>query len=214
MAVLLLLITQALAGSPSLSLSPFLDTPADTAALLAGLAALDQASRAEGADPDKAEAVTTATAHAVLDAAGGWPTAEQVGPDGGQHLWLFVQHTHDLALMEKAVRLLPEAVARGDVQASNLALLTDRYALFSGGQQQYGSQAAPVDGTWRPINLADPGGVDARRAAVGLGPLSEYLALLSGGEPWSLESAPIPEPIRAAVCENMGGPLCAAAPLP
>ena len=190
-------------------LSVFLTSPADTAVLLEGLAALDQAARTGEADPDKVEAITTPVARAILTASGGWPTEAQLGPGGSQHLWLFVQHTHDLELMGLAVEVLPAAVARGDVEASRVALLSDRYALFTGGQQLHGSQAAPVEGVWRPIDLADPEGVDARRAAVGLGPLAEYLALLADGEPWSLEPAPLPEPIRQSVCENMGGPLCA-----
>jgi hypothetical protein len=41
----------------------------------------------------------------------------------------------------------------------------------------YGTQVTRRDGAWVPRNLRDPAGVDARRAAADLGPLTEYLRL-------------------------------------
>jgi hypothetical protein len=42
--------------------------------------------------------------------------------------------------------------------------------------QEYGPQLAGRDGRWQPRLLRDPGLVDQRRAAVGLGPIADHLA--------------------------------------
>ena len=72
--------------------------------------------------------------------------------------------------------MMREAVKNKQAIAGNLALLEDRVALREGRKQIYGSQLI-TDSTnktkLQPIE--DPDHVDERRAAVGLGPLAEYL---------------------------------------
>ena len=49
--------------------------------------------------------------------------------------------------------------------------------MFEGRPQLFGTQLEPDDdGTMRPYWIEDPAGVDERRRAVGLAPLSERLA--------------------------------------
>jgi hypothetical protein len=106
----------------------------------------------------------------------GWPGASVVGVDGAHAMWLLVQHaTADIAFMRRCLGLLTAAVEAGEASAADQAYLTDRVLLHEGGQQLYGTQLTSQGGAYVPVNLGDPDGVDARRAAAGLSPLAEYL---------------------------------------
>jgi hypothetical protein len=67
-------------------------------------------------------------------------------------------------------------VAHGDASATDLAYLTDRVLLAQAQPQRFGTQVTVRNGGWVPLALDDGGRVDERRAAVGLGPLVDYLA--------------------------------------
>ena len=102
---------------------------------------------------------------------GGWPTA-------ARGAWLVAQHADtQLSVQRLALRLLGEAVGRGEAPAQQLAMLEDRVAVTEGRHQTYGTQVADVvDG--RPVlwPVADPDRLDERRATVGLEPLATHLA--------------------------------------
>lgn len=106
----------------------------------------------------------------------GWLSADVVGANGNQTLFLVIQHSNQVT-QEKYLPMMREAVKNGNAQSSSLALLEDRVALAQGKKQIYGSQIARDSVTQefyvRP--LEDPDNVDKRRASVGLQPLSEYL---------------------------------------
>jgi hypothetical protein len=69
-----------------------------------------------------------------------------------------------------------EAVKQKKVWPQQLALLEDRIAVRNGKKQIYGSQlSGDGSGTYQIDPLEDPRNVDKRRAAVGLGPLADYL---------------------------------------
>jgi hypothetical protein len=112
---------------------------------------------------------------AVIDA-NGWPGRSLAGTDGAHAAWLLAQHMDaDPAFQRRCLDLLTAAVAAGEASVTDLAYLTDRVLLAEGGQQVYGTQAERRGGAWQARNLSNAGGVDERRAAVGLGPLAEYL---------------------------------------
>lgn len=108
----------------------------------------------------------------------GWPTRAEVGADGRSALFLLVQHAdHDPDFQRAALGPMREAYRAGDATASELALLTDRVRVAEGRAQLYGTQIYMQSGkppALRPIE--DEANVDARRAELGLPPLSEYLA--------------------------------------
>lgn len=106
----------------------------------------------------------------------GWLGADVVGANGSSTLFLVIQHA-DLATQEKYLPLMREAVSKGNARGSDLALLEDRVLLRNGKRQLYGSQIGrdPDTGEFYLSPLDDPDNVDRRRAAVGLGPLAEYL---------------------------------------
>jgi len=106
----------------------------------------------------------------------GWLGPDDVGPMGSQTIFLVIQHS-DLAVQDKYLPMMREAVKNHKAQPSSLALLEDRVALRHGKKQIYGSQiASDPNGGYYISALEDPDNVDKRRAEVGLGPLSEYVS--------------------------------------
>ncbi|SMO97377.1 hypothetical protein SAMN06273567_11177 [Geodermatophilus aquaeductus] len=100
-----------------------------------------------------------------LLADGGWPTPARVGEVAARGAWLVAQHADtQLSVQRLALRLLGEAVGRGEAPAQQLAMLEDRVAVTEGRHQTYGTQ------------VADPDRLDERRATVGLEPLATHLA--------------------------------------
>ena len=127
----------------------------------------------------------------------GWPGRSLVGEDGAEAAWFIAQHAVlDVDLQRQALALLEAAVAAGEAQPMHMAMLTDRVRMAQGKPQVYGCVHVD-DGQGRlvPYPIEDPAGVEARRAAVGLPPLSEKTAELkarvvveaeAGG--WKLEA--------------------------
>jgi hypothetical protein len=110
----------------------------------------------------------------------GWPGADLVGEDGASAAWLIAQHSdQDVDFQARALELMRAAVEDGQADPTELAYLEDRVALNRGGAQTYGTQIGCVDGRAEPARLADPDGVDERRAEAGLQPLADYLAELA-----------------------------------
>jgi hypothetical protein len=108
----------------------------------------------------------------------GWPGFDLVGEQGEKDAWLLAQHAdRQLGFQREALALLTQAVADGDATPSHLAYLTDRVRMNEGREQLYGTQmTSEVGGRPTPWPIEDPAHVDERRAAVGLGPLDEYVA--------------------------------------
>ena len=106
----------------------------------------------------------------------GWPGASRVGPDGAHAAWLLVQHADaDRPFQKRCLELLRAAVAAGEAEGKDLAYLTDRVLVGEGKKQVYGTQLTTAGGKLVPSPIEDEAAVDARRKAVGLGPLAEYL---------------------------------------
>jgi hypothetical protein len=109
---------------------------------------------------------------AVLDDYEAWPGTRLVGADGERAAWLVVQ-LGDTDLQRRALDHLEAAVDCGDADPAHYAYLLDRIRMADGRPQVYGSQfVAAGDGEVTPWPIEDPGGVDERRARVGLEPLA------------------------------------------
>lgn len=105
----------------------------------------------------------------------GWLGEDVLGYQGNSLLFLVIQHS-PIAAQEKYLPMMRDAVAKGNAQASSLALLEDRIALRRGKKQLYGSQIIRDKEKQRyyVAPLEDPENVDKRRAAVGLQPIIHY----------------------------------------
>ncbi|MFN5847855.1 MAG: DUF6624 domain-containing protein, partial [Chitinophagales bacterium] len=64
----------------------------------------------------------------------GWLGSEVIGGKGNNALFLVIQHS-DLAVQEKYLPMMREAVKKGNAMSSQLALLEDRVALGKGKRQ-------------------------------------------------------------------------------
>ena len=108
----------------------------------------------------------------------GWPTVSKVGVDGASNAWLLVQHAdHDADFQEQCLKLMKEAPA-DEVNITDIAYLTDRVCVNRGRGQLYGTQFTQEDGKHIPRTIEDEANIDARRAEVGMGPLSEQIELM------------------------------------
>ncbi len=174
--------------------------PADTVAAdvhlrreLIAMRAADQADRAftatlgAGTPPDSllhrmaaGDTVRTARLREVV-AAHGWPTAARVGRDGAEAAFLILQHSPDHVLQALMLPDVTQAAARGEIDGQAVALLTDRARGHAGLPQLYGTQIELVGGRYAPVPIADPDGVDDRRAALCVMPLDLYLLLAEEG---------------------------------
>jgi hypothetical protein len=113
---------------------------------------------------------------AIIDAHA-WPGRSCVGDEGARAAWLILQHAiGNPPLMRRGLTLLQGGASRGEVSPLEVAMLDDRIRTFEGRPQRYGTQFDwDKDGTLCPLPLEDPAGVDARRRAIGLGPLGQEL---------------------------------------
>jgi hypothetical protein len=91
-------------------------------------------------------------------------------------IWVVLQHSA-ARYRKPYLPALEAAAERGDIHWGTIAMLTDRTLIDEGQPQVYGTQVTrdPATGEWKLAELADPAGVDARRAERGMEPLAEYL---------------------------------------
>jgi hypothetical protein len=125
---------------------------------------------------DVADSTNLLLVSKVLDKRG-WLGPDIIGQNGNATLFLVIQHA-DQATQEHYLPMMRTAVADGNAYPADLALLEDRVALGEGKRQIYGSQIGRDNdtGEFYVSPLEDPDHVDERRAAVGLGPLADYVA--------------------------------------
>ena len=125
---------------------------------------------------------------AILDRFG-LPTRDMVGPAGSDAAMLIVQHNWPL---QERVLALARAMSPGQISPEKVAMLEDRVLVHQGQPQRFGTQFnAGPDGVFRFAPVADTVALDARRAAAGMPPLSQYVCLLeAAGMPVDRASLP------------------------
>lgn len=118
------------------------------------------------------DANNLARLEAILDRYG-WPTTAMVGKDGVSAAWTLSQHG-DPEFLHRVLPMMKKSVDRGDLPGAFYATSLDRVRVQDKQKQVYGSQFNTSDGKCEPLPIEDPEHVDARRKAIGLGPLREY----------------------------------------
>lgn len=132
----------------------------------------------------------------TLVAQHGWPTVTRVGPDASAAAFLLAQHADaDPAFQAEMLPVLERAGERGEVNARDVAYLTDRVRVKQARPQVYGTQyyvrvgengAAMADAQGRLTYLLpvveNVEGLDERRAEAGLDPWSQYEARMAASQ--------------------------------
>lgn len=167
---------------------------------IAGMAAVDQAMRTtmlratSKLPPDQRDAIFK-PAGALIEAqdrlhverlkaiiaAHGWPKISETSERTSSGAVTLVNHAgFDLAFQRRVLVLIEPLAATGEVRPEDYARLYDRLATDDKRPQRYGTQGTTCkDGKYAiPTDLEAPEGLEARRAAVGLQPMAEYLAAL------------------------------------
>lgn len=147
----------------------------------------------EGYNPEM-EAVHLANAdlleRAIADI--GWPTRSKVHDDGAGAAFLIAQHAISRPdLQRRALAFVLDAIPLGEANPLDAAYLSDRIAVFEGRPQLFGTQFDwSADGLLSPSPIADPEGVDDRRASVGLPPMAETIASMRANAAAEGDAAP------------------------
>ena len=113
----------------------------------------------------------------------GWPGKSLVGRDGATAAFLIFQHA-DHETQVEYLPLVKTAVEAGEFERRHFALLQDRVLVGEDKPQVYGTQLYWDDttGKWELFPIEDEQNVDARREALGMMPLAEYVELVRGSD--------------------------------
>ena len=105
----------------------------------------------------------------------GWAGKSLVGEDGAEAAWIIVQHAiANPALQRQCLKLIEEAVKRGEAPAWQVAYLTDRIRVLEGSPQIYGTSFDWDEaGEMSPCEIEDREIVDEHRRSLGLPSLAE-----------------------------------------
>lgn len=139
--------------------------------------------------------------NAIFDSVG-WPGREIIGGACWAATWVLQHAIGSPSVMRRGLGLLRAAERRGEVDPLHVALLEDRILTLEGTPQQYGTQVDwDDDGVLNPLPVADPGDVDVRRRAVGLGPLAEEIEHIRAEAESYGERAPVDRAARKTAAE-------------
>jgi hypothetical protein len=105
----------------------------------------------------------------------GWPGISFVGRKANQAVFLVIQHS-SLVMMMEFIEPFRKSVAAGESRAADLALMEDRIRMRMGKPQIYGSQVRTnkISGLDEFYPIEDEIHVNERRKKIGLEPLEEY----------------------------------------
>ncbi len=169
-------------SAPSRLIAQWTPELADT---LKQLGREDQEGRDELSAEDTASLFRTMRADSVrslwlrrLAQENGWPTRATVGDSAAEAAWLILQHSPFHDWQEQMLPVLEQLAGRGELDRREVALLTDRVLAHRGMPQRYGTQFDMVDGRLVAHPIGELAQLDARRAAVGLPPMAEYVRQL------------------------------------
>ena len=106
----------------------------------------------------------------------GWPDKDLIGERGNRTICNVIQHA-DNDIRIQYLPMMRKAVADGELSPQLLVRAEDRIATERGDLQLYGGQMKyyPETKSFNVWPVYDPVNVDKRRAAIGLGPISEHL---------------------------------------
>lgn len=108
----------------------------------------------------------------------GYLGIEEVGKEGSQNFWIFVQHSDKYPdFQKKVLKSMEKEVKKQNANPNNYAFLMDRVNANNGKKQLFGTQVDyRLNGQAKPKNgLVDSLNVDKRRMEYNIKPLKVYL---------------------------------------
>ena len=135
---------------------------------------------------EKNHAINEKKISAILDKSG-WPEKEIIGERGNRTICNVIQHAeNDIRI--KYLPMMKQAVLDKQLNPQLLVRAEDRIATERGDPQIYGGQMKfyPETKSFNVWPVFDPVNIDKRRAAIGLGPIAEFLKIRFDFE-WNLE---------------------------
>lgn len=116
----------------------------------------------------------------TIIASHGWPKISETSERTAATAVMIVNHSGDIEFQRQVLALLEPLARSREARPEDYARLYDRVATIDRRPQRFGTQGTTCKaGKYAvPSDLEDPRGLDARRAAMGLQPMAEYLAAL------------------------------------
>lgn len=114
----------------------------------------------------------------------GFPGYSLVGESGSSRFWAIIQHCDDdVAFQQKVLLLMKKEVDRKNASGEKYAYLTDRVLINLNQKQSYGTQCTrdPKTGKVAPLPIKDAAHVEARRKAIGMITLKQYISEINAG---------------------------------
>jgi hypothetical protein len=110
-----------------------------------------------------------------------WFKISEFGPEAEADAWLLAQHAdHDLRFQKRILSILERLLPSGETSGTSFAYLYDRVAVAENRPQRFGTQGRCVGpGRWEPWPSEEPQALQARRDALGLGPIEENIRRVS-----------------------------------
>jgi hypothetical protein len=110
----------------------------------------------------------------------GWPKISETSERTAATAVLIANHSGDIDFQRQVLALLEPLAKAREARPEDYARLYDRIAMTDRRPQRYGTQGTTCQGGKYavPSDLEAPEGLEARRAAMGLQPMAEYLAAL------------------------------------
>lgn len=118
----------------------------------------------------------------------GWPDKKIIGEQGNLTICNVIQHSA-IAIRQKYLPMMREAVKENNLHPRFLARAEDRLATDRGELQIYGGQVKfyPETKTFNVWPIFEPENVDKRRAEIGLEPMAEFLSSRRFQLEWNVE---------------------------
>ena len=108
----------------------------------------------------------------------GFPNTAKVGKDGMQAFMLVLQHAPTDELRMRALKPITKAFKNQELPPMAYANFVDRLRLHQGKKQLYGTGFEFKDGKMVLNPTEDLGGLEKRRAKIGLPPMSEAVKMM------------------------------------
>lgn len=106
-----------------------------------------------------------------------WPVISQYGSKTDSDAWLIVQHADKhLPFQKDVLKILEKLCPQDETDPVHYAYLFDRVAAKEANRsQRYGTQGYILNSRFHILPVEDPDSLDARRKAIGLCPIAEYI---------------------------------------